>query len=157
MDLLSSTRYRWYLLLAAVAALIVSSPHPSWAASKPRKQVTKKAAAKNDPEAVASSFQVLCDEWMQKLQVREHDNIEHLKWEHDADGVQGTYVGYSQEHTCKLVEGSEADPVGKISYREVHYNKRGSTVDEAEHNPPQPVEIYDVQEIFHYLKGKWDL
>ena len=66
------------------------------------------------------------------------------------------YVGYEQKHTCKLMEGTEADPVAKVFYREIHYTKRGSTVAEAEQSPPKPTEIFEVQEIFHYLKGKWD-
>ena len=118
--------------------------------------MSAKGSAKPDPEVVASSFQSFCEEWMHKLEERQRDNISHLKWEPVADGVQGTYVGYEPQHTCKLMDGTEADPVAKVFYREVHYTKRGSTVAEAEQNPPKPVEIFEVQEIFHYLKGKWD-
>ena len=93
---------------------------------------------------------------MHKLAERERNNLAHLEWKPVDGGVQTSYVGYEQEHKCKLIEGTEDDPVAKVFYREIHYTKQGSTVAEAERNPPKPTEIIEVQEIFHYLKGKWD-
>ena len=99
-----------------------------------------------------------CETVMHKLQAREQDNLAHIKWDTVASGVEGTYTGYSQEHTCKMVEGTEKDPVGKIRYQEFVYKKSGSTIAEATQATPETVEIFDTQEIFHYLKnaGKWD-
>ena len=146
-------KHRQHIFVLVVAALL-SGAHLAGATTK--KVAAAKGSTKPNPEAVASSFQSFCEEWMHKLEERQRDNIGHLKWEQVTDGVQGSYVGYEQQHTCKLMDGTEADPVAKVFYREVHYTKRGSTVDEAEHSPPKPTEIFEVQEIFHYLKGKWD-
>jgi hypothetical protein len=148
------TRHRRHGCLLVVAALIVSVAHAAHAGSKGG--AAAKGAAGPNPEVVASSFQTFCEEWMHKLAERERDNVSHLKWEHVADGVQGSYTGYEQQHTCKLIDGTEGDPVAKVFYREVRYTKHGPTVAEAEQSPPKPVEIFEVQEIFHYLKGKWD-
>jgi hypothetical protein len=143
---------RWRIF-CVVTALVLSGTHAVGAAAKPAKH-TKSATP--DPEVVASAFQTFCEEWMHKLAARERDNIGHLKWERVADGVEATYVGYEQQHTCKLVDGTEADPVAKVFYREIHYTKRGSTIAEAEQCTPKPTEVFEVEEIFHYLKGKWD-
>jgi hypothetical protein len=114
------------------------------------KQTSKKAT----PEQVTGAFQTFCQEWMQKLAVRERDNIAHIKWSTKPDGVQGEYVGYTQDHTC-VVKNEDTDPVGEIAYQEVRYEKRGATVAEAEQNPPRPVETTAVTELFHFEKGKW--
>jgi hypothetical protein len=148
------TRMRSLIGLLAVMALVGGGAHA--AAAKSKAGAAAKGSAKPDPEVVASSFQAFCDEWMHKLAARERDNIDHVKWQAVDGGVQGTYVGYEQQHTCKLAEGTEADPVAKVFYREVHYTKRGSSVTEAQQSPPKVDEIFEVQEIFHYLNGKWD-
>jgi hypothetical protein len=149
---MAMNRHRRILVLI-ITALLLGSPQDAAAATKKR---AAKADAKPDPEKVASAFQAFCEEWMHKLAERERDNISHLKWEQVAGGVESTYVGYDQQHTCKLMEGTEADPVAKVFYREVHYTKRGPTIPEAEQSPAKPTQIFEVQEIFHYLKGKWD-
>ena len=87
---------------------------------------------------------------------RERDNMSHIKWDSDADGVQGTYTGYSQEHTCKMVEGTEKrprrqGPVPRVPLQETGPHGRRGRAEHAE-----PVEVFEVQEIFHFLKGKWD-
>lgn len=158
MDLLIDTRYRGLtrrlFVWLVVTALALGGAHA--AAAKAKSAAAKKGAAKPNPEAVASSLDTFCEEWMHKLAVREHDNIEHLKWEKVDGGVEGTYTGYEQKHSCKLMEGTEADPVAKIFYREIRFTKHGSTIAEAKDSLPKPVEIFEVQEIFHYLNGKWD-
>lgn len=154
MDLLMSTSQRRLVVLLAVTALALGGAHT--AAAKSKSGAAAKGAAKPDPEVVASAFDTFCEEWMHKLAVREHDNIEHVKWEQVDGGVEGSYTGYEQKHTCKLIEGTEADPVAKVFYREIRYTKRGSTIAEAKNSEPKPTEIFEVQEIFHYLNGKWD-
>lgn len=109
---------------------------------------------KPTPEQIAAAFQTFCQEWMQKLAVREHDNVANIKWITKPDGVQGEYVGYTQDHTC-TVKNEDADPVGKIAYQEVRYEKRGTTIAEAENSPPHPVETTAVTELFRFEKGKW--
>jgi hypothetical protein len=106
-------------------------------------------------EDPAGAFKGFCEEWMHKLEVREHDNVSHIKWEVTQDGVQGDYVGYTHEHTCLTKNGTQSVPVGKITYREIKYEKRGTTIAEAESNPPKAVEVTEVTEIFRYAKGKW--
>jgi hypothetical protein len=103
---------------------------------------------------VASAFDNFCAEWMQKLEAREEANVSHIKWEPNGAGVQGAYVGYTQEHTCTLKDGQKV-PVGKIMYQEVRYLKRGPTITEAQQSIPHPVETTAVTEIFGYDHGKW--
>ena len=149
--------HRQGILSLIICALTLGSAQIATATTK-KAGTTKKAAAakKPDPAVVASSFQDFCEDWMHKLAERSADNLSHLKWEQVDGAFQAAYVGYEQQHTCKLIEGTEADPVGKVFYREVHYTKRGGTQAEAEQSTPKPTEIFEVQEIFHYLKGKWD-
>lgn len=150
------TSQRRLAVLLAVTALALSGAHPAAAKSKSGAAAKGAAKAKPNPEVVANAFDTFCEEWMHKLAVREHDNIEHVKWEQVDGGVEGTYTGYEQKHTCKLIEGTEADPVAKVFYREIRYTKHGSTIAEAKNSEPKAAEIFEVQEIFHYLNGKWD-
>lgn len=163
---------RWLVVFATVTALAAGSWQTSWAAAteatpaatgtvkKPAKGTAKKpvksTAGTTTGETASVALLGFCDEVMHKLQLRERDNLSHIKWDSGADGVQGTFTGYSEEHTCKMVEGTEKDPVAKILYRELRYKKHGATIAEAEQSTPEPVEIFEVQEIFHFLKGKWD-
>jgi hypothetical protein len=103
----------------------------------------------------ATAFPSFCEEWMHKLEVREQNNVTHIKWESNADGVQGAYVGYTHEHTCTLKDGSGHVPVGEIIYREIRYEKRGSTIADAQQSEARPSEITEVTEIFRYSNGKW--
>jgi len=106
-------------------------------------------------EDPASAFQGFCEEWMEKLHERQVRNLSHIKWEPAADGVHGDYVTYSDEHTCITKNGTASVPVGKIIYREVRYEKIGTTVQEAEKNTPRALETTEVTEIFRYNNGKW--
>lgn len=110
------------------------------------------AARAEDP---ASSFPQFCDEWIEKLVVREHDNVTHIKWESEGSVVKGAYIGYTHQHTCVTKMGTQSTPVGKITYLEIKYEKLGPTAEEAEHNSPRPVETTEITEIFRYAGGKW--
>lgn len=111
------------------------------------------AARAEDP---TSQFQSFCQEWMQKLEARELNNVTHIKWQTNGDGVSGDYTGYyTHEHTCIVKSGTASVPVGKITYREIRYEKHGGNVTEANQSPPRPVETTDVTEIFRYDQGKW--
>jgi len=173
---------RRLIVFTAATALILGSPLLSWATdapppappaspakAAPKKPATKAAPKKKAPakaaapkkttaESAGIALLTFCDEWMHKLELREHDNLEHIKWETTPEGVQGTYTAYSKEHTCKLVEGTEQDPVAKIMYREERSKKQGHTIAEAQQSTPEVIDVFEVQEIFHYLKakGKWD-
>lgn len=106
-------------------------------------------------EDAADSFPQFCDEWIEKLAARERDNVAHIKWESEGSTVKGKYIGYTHEHTCVTKMGSQSTPVGKITYREIKYEKLGPTVEEAEHTAARPVEVTEITEIFRYAEGKW--
>jgi hypothetical protein len=111
------------------------------------------AARAEDP---TSQFEGFCQEWMHKLEAREQNNVTHIQWQTNGEGVTGDYTGYyTHEHTCIVKSGTASVPVGKITYREIRYEKHGGNVSEAEHSDPRPVETTDVTEIFRYDKGKW--
>jgi hypothetical protein len=117
-------------------------------------QAGKQVAQQATPEEIHKAFDVFCDEWMQKLVARENDNVAHINWNTSSDGVEGEYVGYTSDHTCVVKDGS-AVPVGKITYLEVLYAKRGKTIEEARQSPAQAVETTGVTEIFRYDRTKW--
>ena len=102
-----------------------------------------------------SSFPQFCEEWMQKLVVREQRNVSHIQWQQESNGVKGSYIGYTQEHTCTTKVGTASVPVGKISYREIRYEKSGPSIVAAESSRPHPVETTEITEIFRYDAGKW--
>lgn len=118
---------------------------------KSRKPATAKAAPS---EKIAEQFQTFCRDWMQKLAVRERDNMSNIKWNTKSDGVEGEYVGYTTDHTCTVM-GDGNEPVGKLTYEEIRYTKRGRTIADAQNSTPQPVETTAVTELFRYEKGKW--
>jgi hypothetical protein len=123
-------------------------------AKKHKAAAKKVTTSKLTPEQIVAAFQTFCQEWMQKLAAREHDNIANIKWNTRPDSVQGEYVGYTQDHTC-TVKNEDTAPVGKIAYQEVRYEKRGATVAEAKNSPPHPVESTAVTELFRFEKDKW--
>lgn len=102
-------------------------------------------------------FAEFCQEWMQKLAVRERDNRTRIRWETGPDGTHGEYVAYSQDHTCKMKESTDptAVPVGRIAYRELRYRQSGRSEAEAVQSSPQLIEATEVIEIFRFSKGKW--
>jgi hypothetical protein len=76
-------------------------------------------------------------------------------WENTENSVLGSYIGYSQQHTCAFKEDSGPTPIGKITYLEVRYEKRGTNRAEAERTEARPVETTEVTEIFRFSKGQW--
>lgn len=92
---------------------------------------------------------------MGKLAAREKRNQGLIHWEEQSDAVAGNYVGYSPQHTCVVKDDSGSVPVGKISYLEVRYEKRGATREEAERSTARPIETTEVTEIFRFSKGEW--
>jgi hypothetical protein len=148
---------------ACAAALCLSIAQPATVAAKGPKKAAKstKSAPKDDAaprtpsQAVLQSFDTFCTEWMAKLAARESDNVKNIKWEKNGDSVAGTYIGYSQEHSCTLTDGTGHVPVGHIQYRETRYKKQGISETEAQGSAPQAIEIYEATELFSYAKGKW--
>lgn len=145
----------WVSTTALVVVAILGSTVAASTAARPAATRAKRhAPAKLSPVELKQSFDQFCAEWIQKLRDREQHNLAHIEWTPSADGIVGTYVGYSEEHTCTLTDNQP--PVGKIRYQQVVYEKKGSTRPSAEDSPPQPVEQYDTTEFFSFIKGKWD-
>ncbi|GBD26412.1 hypothetical protein HRbin30_01744 [bacterium HR30] len=113
------------------------------------------ATTATQAQPAKDSFPQFCEEWMQKLAEREKRNRSLIDWREEQGEVRGTYVGYSNQHQCIYKETPDSTPLGKITYLEVRYEKRGSTREEAERNPPRALETTEVTEIFRYAKGKW--
>ncbi len=100
-------------------------------------------------------FQEFCDGWMQKLRDRETYNTANIAWETRDGLVSGEYVAYETECECVAREEPGKDPIGKITYREKKFRRRGSTQAEALASPGTLIEQTDVTEIFRYAKGRW--
>jgi hypothetical protein len=145
------------LCLAIVAMVGMARPLCATTQSaKAKKARAKSSTVKPAPTPdLTSSLQTFCEEWMDKLRAREKANVSTIKWETEPDGVRGSYVGYSTgDHSCTLADGHTQ--VARIKYQEVRYQKVGATIGDAEKSQPQPIEVFDTTELFHYSKGKWD-
>ncbi len=106
-------------------------------------------------QVASASFPDFCRDWAHKLSVREHDNVEHIKWEM-RDGVEtGSYVGYSSIDSCTCKEATNGVAVGILTYKEFDYTLTGKSVEEARHATPHAATIVPTREIFAYEKGKW--
>jgi hypothetical protein len=103
---------------------------------------------------VATQFDAFGLDWMSKLAARQAYNATHIKWDATAEGVTGEYIAYTPEHVCTLKNVTKA-PIGKVSYVEILYQKRGSTIPEAEQSTAQVIDTTEVTEIFGYIRGKW--
>lgn len=109
-----------------------------------------------DDNPLNRSFRVFCREWMAKLAERERRNEGLIDWQSGENWVQGSYVGYTRDHTCAVDNGDIKSPVGKISYLEIKYEKRGATMGDAQIDTPHPVETTEVTEFFRYGgDGEW--
>lgn len=112
------------------------------------------AAPVADP--LSTSFSRFCSEWMQKLEARERRNAGMIEWDTGLNWVQGSYVGYAQNLACAVEAADSPSPVGRLSYLEVKYERRGATVDAALEAKPEAVETTEVTEFFRYGdNGQW--
>ena len=159
-------RIRWRRTAAALALLccaFLGAADARAADAKKKKAAAaapapKQAAAppgEHSPE-VQASFKEFCELWMGKLVERERFNKQQIKWHPAASGVEGDYVGYSVEHTCDLRPPTESGvAVGKVTYREHIYRKRGASAEAAAASEPEIIEVTKITEIFRREKGKW--
>lgn len=106
-------------------------------------------------QSAGASLERFCARWMELLKQREADNRARMRWQPSGDGVQGEYVGYSRDYTCRLGGRPGAPPVGIMSYRELRYRESGPTPAEALERPPEVVDVTEVVEIFRYAGGRW--
>jgi hypothetical protein len=104
----------------------------------------------------AQSFDSFCAEWMGKLQVREHDNVQKVKYSSEGGRVVGTYTGYeSAPLRCQSKAKPGAPGVGTLVYNELHYRKAGDSVESAKKASPEVVERVEVMEIFRFDGSAW--
>ena len=101
------------------------------------------------------AFDAFCDIWMQKLQDRAAFNRGRIEWKNEGDTVVGEHVTYGKDRVCVTRSDPGKEPIGKITYREVRYRRRGPTPDEALAAPGTVVERFDVTEIFRFADGRW--
>jgi hypothetical protein len=104
----------------------------------------------------AQSFDSFCAEWMQKLAVREHDNVNKVKYTNQGGQTIGTYTGYeSVPVRCQSKAQPGKPGVGTLVYNELHYKKSGDSVESAKKSAPQVVERVEVMEIFRFDGSAW--
>ena len=148
-------RQAWITATAVCAALLASTTAAlGTTGGRKATRPSKRSARTVSPADLRQSFDRFCGEWIQKLRVREQANLAKISWTPTTDGIAGTYVGYTEEHSCTLTD--DKPPVGKIRYEEVVYEKRGSTIPSAVDSPPTAVKRCDTLELFTFIKGKWD-
>lgn len=110
-----------------------------------------------EPDPLGDSFRLFCTDWMGKLAERETRNSQNIAWETGLDWVQGSYVGYTADHTCEVMDKESDAPVGRISYLEIKWEKRGMTIPLADGTQPTAVETTEVTEFFRYGdEGTWE-
>ena len=152
-----TAKARWICaLLLAVSVATAGLPAIAVAANG---KASKRAAAPvkdlTTDEGVAQAWRAFCEEWMQKLAARERENIDKTEWKDSGQEKTGNHVGYGPDHECRL-SAQGAVPIGRIYYKEVTYRRHGNNVTEARACTPEPVEVYEVTEIFRYNHGKWE-
>jgi hypothetical protein len=104
----------------------------------------------------AQSFDSFCAEWMSKLAVREHDNVQKVKYSSEGGRVVGTYTGYESGFLrCHSKAKPGAPGVGTLVYNELHYRKAGDSVENAKKASPEVVERVEVMEIFRFDGSAW--
>src|SRR5262245_58888286 len=95
-------------LIASSGALAAPKKGGAKAPAKGAPSAKKLADAKAVQEKAAGAFEAFCNEWMGKLATRERDNKSQIKWQTNAGGTTGEYIGYSQDRTCQIKE--QTDP-----------------------------------------------
>ena len=103
----------------------------------------------------SAQFPNFCREWEHKLVVREHDNLNHIKWAMHNGVETGSYVGYGAIESCTCKQSSNGVSVGILTYKEYDYTLTGKSVAEAKHAAPHADAVVPTREIFAYEKGKW--
>jgi hypothetical protein len=106
-------------------------------------------------QIASAAFPDFCREWAHKLSVREHDNLNNIKWVMQNGVETGSYVGYSAIDSCTCKEASNGVAVGILTYKEYDYTLTGKSIEEAKHATPHASSVVPTREIFAYEKGKW--
>jgi hypothetical protein len=128
----------------------------AFAAGAPAAQDAGAATEAELLDPLQASFVRFCDGWMEKLAARERRNQGLIEWQTGSSWVQGSYVGYTQEHKCSIEGAGSKSPVGRLSYLEIKYERRGASVPDAMVADPHALETTEVTEFFRYSdKGEW--
>ncbi len=106
-------------------------------------------------QTASAEFPNFCREWEHKLVVREHDNLDHIKWVMHNGVETGSYVGYGAIDSCTCKQSSNGVAVGILTYKEYDYTLTGKSIAEAKHAAPHADAVVPTREIFAYEKGKW--
>ncbi len=154
--------WRWMLSVAVALSILCSGRRaPVLADATPNDNAEQAQAALTptvaltETEMAVASFQTFCNEWLEKLVAREEQNLKQMEWVTSDLGVRGVFIGYSRRGQCEAKTGTDAVPVGKLTYKQVTYEKKGPTVAAAEISAARPLDVAEVTEIFHYADGKW--
>ena len=103
-------------------------------------------------------FSGFCQNWMEKLRVRERSNLAKLRLRSVGSQIVGEYTGYgSGALECSAAStGLMATPfVGTLIYREIHYSKRGKDRKRALKSEPRTLRTIEVTELFRYDGTRW--
>ena len=141
-------------VLVAAGSATAQSAKPASHSAKSAKPA--KGQSGETDEQIADKLKEFCKKWMGFLETRERDNLKAIKWETQASGVSGHYVGYSKDYDCTLKErSSNGTPVATIVYKEYSYQKAGASKEQADQSEPSIIDTTEVTEIFRYNKGQW--
>lgn len=153
---------RWMVSVAAILAVLCSTRQEPLLAqdtvgsnAEQVQAALTPTVALTETELAVASFQGFCNEWLEKLVHREEQNLGRIEWATSELGVRGVFVGYSRRGQCEAKTGTDAVPVGKLTYKQITYEKKGPTVAAAEISAARPLDVAEVTEIFHYADGKW--
>jgi hypothetical protein len=107
-----------------------------------------------------TSFERFCSTWMGKLAERERFNLKNAaaKARKDGNRVVVEYVGYGKSPTrCEAKpSGVPSNPfVGKLTYKELRYERAGSSKDGALSSQPRVLSTTEVMEIFRFDGSRW--
>ena len=137
-------------VVCALCLMLVGAP--VWAAGE---GVSTADTAARAGGGNAHAFDAFCDTWMQKLQDRAAFNLGRIEWKQVGRDFVGEHVDYGTDRHCVTRSDPGKEPIGKITYREVRYRRRGATPDAALAAPGTVVERFDVTEIFRFADGRW--
>ncbi len=93
---------------------------------------------------------------MQDLKRKGQEQLAAVKWDRDASGARGEYLGYGPDYVCALSPTSGAVPVGRMRYQEIRFDKRGDDVSAAMAAEPTALGIEEVTQVFVYRRGMWE-
>jgi len=93
---------------------------------------------------------------MGELEAQEQKNLAAVQWQQDGTGARGEYTGYDPDYVCTVSPGGDPVPVGRMQYREIHFEKRGASIADAMRAEPAPLRFEDVTQVFAYRGGLWE-